>query len=188
MRHLKKYKIFLEEAEFDVNITDEPDIKMAKEKLTTLKNQLAEYKTKKPLIDSAYLTIKIDADLQKKIESIVGKIDALPGQDRNPFLVEYLHIASLTRKVDNLQKNIANDKVKKDDFNEELKLSKDDSTKQTVSGKITDITNRISTNTASIASLTKEISEAQTSLNKKMSDTEKNMMDSIKKISKEKWK
>ena len=186
MRHLKKYKIFLEEAEFDVNITDEPDIKMAKEKLTTLKNQLAEYKTKKPLIDSAYLTIKIDADLQKKIESIVGKIDALPGQDRNPFLVEYLHIASLTRKVDNLQKNIANDKVKKDDFNEELKLSKDDSTKQTVSGKITDITNRISTNTASIASLTKEISEAQTSLNKKMSDTEKNMMDSIKKISKEK--
>ena len=60
MRHLKPYKIFLEEAEFDVNITDEPDIKMAKEKLTTLKNQLTEYKTKKPLIDNAYLTIKVD--------------------------------------------------------------------------------------------------------------------------------
>jgi hypothetical protein len=186
MRHLKPYRIFLEEAEFDVNITDEPDIKMAKEKLTTLKNHLNEYKTKKSLIDSAYLTIKIDADLQKKIESIVGKVDALPGQDRNPFLVEYLHIASLTRKVDKLQKDIANDKVKKDDFSEELKLSKDDSTKQVVSSKITDITNRISTNAASIASLTKEISDAQTTLNKKMIDTEKNMMDSIKKISKEK--
>ena len=32
MRHLKPYRFFLEEAEFDVNITDEPDIKMAKEK------------------------------------------------------------------------------------------------------------------------------------------------------------
>ena len=30
MRHLKPYRFFLEEAEFDVNITDEPDIKMAK--------------------------------------------------------------------------------------------------------------------------------------------------------------
>ena len=186
MRHLKPYRIFLEEAEFDVNITDQPDIKMAKEKLTTLKNQLTEYKTKKTLIDTAYLTVKIDADLQKKIESIVGKIDALPGQDRNPFLVEYLHIASLTRKVNNIQKDIANDKVKKDDFSEELKLSKDDSTKQAVTSKITDITNRISKNTASISSLTKEISEAQSSLNKKMLDVEKNMMDNIKKISKEK--
>jgi DNA-directed RNA polymerase subunit L len=186
MRHLKPYTIFLEEAEFDVNITDEPDIKMAKEKLTTLKNQLAEYKTKKPLIDTAYLTIKIDADLQKKVEEIVGKVDALPGKDRNPFLVEYLHIAKLTRKVNNIQKDITNDKVRKDDFSEELKLSKDDSTKQAVTGKITDINNRISTNTASIASLTKEINDAQTSLNKKMMDVEKNMMDSIKKISKEK--
>ena len=186
MRHLKPYKIFLEEAEFDVNITDEPDIKMAKEKLTTLKNQLTEYKTKKPLIDNAYLTIKVDADLQKKVEEIVGKVDALPGQDRNPFLVEYLHIASLNRKVSKIQKDIANDKIKKDDFNEELKLSKDSSTKQAVSVKITDITNRISTNTASIASLTKEINDAQTSLNKKMTDVEKNMMDNIKKISKEK--
>ena len=186
MRHLKPYRIFLEEAEFDVNITDEPDIKMAKEKLTTLKNQLAEYKTKKPLIDTAYLTIKIDADLQKKVEEIVGKVDALPAADRNPFLVEYLHIAKLTRKVNNIQKDITNDKVRKDDFSEELKLSKDDSTKQLVTGKITDISNRISTNTASIASLTKEINDAQTSLNKKMIDVEKNMMDSIKKISKEK--
>ena len=43
MRHLKSYRIFLEEAEFDVNISDGPDIKMAKEKLTTIKNQISEY-------------------------------------------------------------------------------------------------------------------------------------------------
>ena len=184
MKNLKSYKIFLKESEFDVNITDEPDVKMAKEKLTTIKNQLAEYKTKKPLIDTAYLTIKIDDDLQKKIESIVGKADALPGQDRNPFLVEYLHIAKLTRKINNIQKDITNDKLKKDDFNEELKLSKDNSTKQAVTAKITDINNRISTNTTSISSINKEISDAQSVLNKKMTDVEKDIIDNIKKISK----
>ena len=186
MRHLKSYRIFLEEAEFDVNISDGPDIKMAKEKLTTIKNQIAEYGKKKPLIDNAYLTIKIDAELQKKVEEIVGKVDALPGQDRNPFLVEYLHIAKLKRKVNNTQKDITNDKITKDDFSEELKLSKDESTKQSVTAKITDINNRISKNTASISSLEKEINDAQTSLIKKMMNIEKNMMDSIKKISEEK--
>jgi hypothetical protein len=68
MKHLKRYKLFTEEVDFNVNITDEPDLKMAKEKLATLKSNLSDYKTKKPLIDTAYLTIKIDAELQKKIE------------------------------------------------------------------------------------------------------------------------
>jgi hypothetical protein len=184
MKNLKTYKLFLE-SEFDVNITDEPDIKMAKEKLETLKKQLTEYKTKKPLIDTAYLKSQTDADLLKALEPIVGKTDALPAADRNPFLVEYLHVANLKRKIDKYQKDITNDKLKKDDFNQELKLSTDATTKQAVSSKISDITNRISTTTASIASLTKEITDAQASLNKKMLDVEKNMMDNIKKISSE---
>jgi len=184
MKNLKTYKLFLE-SEFDVNITDEPDIKMAKEKLETLKKQLTEYKTKKPLVDAVYLKSQTDTDLQKALEPIVGKTDVLPAADRNPFLVEYLHVANLKRKIDKTQKDITNDKLKKDDFSEELKLSTDSSTKQAVSSKISDITNRIATNTASIASLTKEISDAQASLNKKMLDVEKNMMDNIKKISSE---
>jgi hypothetical protein len=184
MKNLKTYKLFLE-SEFDVNITDEPDIKMAKEKLDTIKKQLSDYKAKKPLIDSAYLKSQTDVDLQKALEPIVGKTDALPAADRNPFLVEYLHVASLKRKIDKTQKDITNDKLKKDDFSEELKFSTDATTKSAISGKITDITSRISTKTASIASLTKEISDAETSLNKKMLDVEKNMMDNIKKISSE---
>ena len=184
MRTLKTYKLFTEEAEFDVKVTDEPDIKMEKDELSITQKQLSEYKSKKTLIDNAYLKIKSDVDLQTKIEGIVGKADQKT--PKNPFLVEYLHVANLKRKVDKLQNDITNDKLKKDDFSEELKLSKDDSTKQAVTGKITDITNRISTNAASIASLTKEISDAQSSLNKKMLDVEKNMMDNIKKISKEK--
>ena len=192
MKHLKKYKLFTEEADFDVNITDEPDLKMAKEKLATLKTNLSDYKTKKPLIDTAYLTIKIseprnveaeDADLQKKTEEIMGKTDIQSGKDRNPFLVEYLHVSNLKRKINNLQNELVKDKLSKDDFTEELGLSTESSVKASVNSKISDITNRISTKTVSIASLSKEVTDAEKELQTKMFNVEKEMQDYIKKIS-----
>jgi hypothetical protein len=181
MRTIKTYKLFIEEVESDPSLTDEPDIKMAKEQLTATKNQLAEYKSKKTLIDNAYLKIKLDADLKLKIDEIVGKTD--DKTPKNPFIVEYLHIANLKRRLDKLQGDITNDKIKKDDFGTELGLSKDDSVKQAVNAKITDITNRISTNTANIASLVKDLADAQKALDNKMINIEKNMMDNIKKLS-----
>ena len=177
MRHLKYYKVFLEEAEFDVQVTDEPDIKASKEQFGDLEKNIKEYKQKKPLIDNLYLKAKTDEDIKSQIDNIVGK------ENKNPFLVEYLHVASLSRKINNIQKDITLDKLKKDDFSQELKLSKDDSTKQAVNAKITDISNRISTKTAEIASLSKEISDAKTELDKKMVNIEKDMMDNIKKLS-----
>jgi hypothetical protein len=181
MKNIKTYKLFTEEADFNVSLTDEPDIKMAKDQLAVTKNQLVEYKSKKTLIDNAYLKIKSDADLKLKIDEIVGKSD--DKTPKNPFIVEYLHIASLKRRLDKLQSDITNDKIKKDDFGAELGLSKDDSVKQAVNVKITDITNRISTNTANISSLVKDLAEAQKSLDTKMINIEKNMMDNIKKLS-----
>jgi hypothetical protein len=191
MKHIKKYKLFLEEAEFEVNLGDEPDVKMSKEKLSSLKKQIADFKTKKTLLDKAFLTAATDADLTKAVENIVGKTDILPEEDRNPFIVEYLHISNLKRKIDNLQKTITNDKVKKDDFLQQaanIKDLKDDVTKQNVNAKINDITNRISTNYKTISSLTTEISSYQTKLYKKMADIEKDLKDNIKKISSESGK
>jgi hypothetical protein len=185
MKHLKRYKLFTEEADFDVNITDEPDLKMAKEKLATLNKNITDYKTKKSLLDKAYLTTSTNTDLQSAIEGIVGKTDALPEKDRNPFLVEYLHVANLKRKVDKFQKDITKDKISKDDFQEELSLAKESSTKDAVNKKLTDINTRISTKTTTIASLVKDISDAQTALDTKMSNVEKEMQDYIKKISTE---
>jgi hypothetical protein len=181
MKNLKTYKLFVEESEFDLNVTDEPDIKMAKDELSVTKKQLSDYKAKKNLIDTAFLKIKVDADLQKKVDEIVGKADLKT--PKNPFLVGYLHVANLKRRLDKLQTGIANDKIKKDDFSEELKLSTDDISKSSVTTKITDITNRISTNTANITSLVKDIADAQKSLDDKMKSIEKNMMDNIKKLS-----
>jgi hypothetical protein len=183
MKHLKKYKLFTEEVEFDVNITDEPDLKMAKEKLATLKTNLSDYKAKKPIIDTAYLTIKIDADLQKKTEEIMGKTDIQSGKDRNPFLVEYLHVSNLKRKINNLQNELVKDKLSKDDFTEELGLSTESSVKASVNSKINDINDRISAKTTNIALLSKEVTDAEKELQTKMLNVEKEMQDYIKKIS-----
>lgn len=185
MKYLKKYKLFNEEVDSDVNITDEPDLKMAKEKFATLKKNLADFKIKKPLIDNAYLMVKTDAELQLKMEQILGKTDSQSGTDRNPFLVEYLNVSNLKRKINNLQKEIVKDKLSKDDFTEELKLSTESTTKAAVSSKITDITNRISTKTANIASLKTDVAEAEKNLQTKMTSVEKEMLDYIKKISSE---
>lgn len=185
MKYLISYKLFLEEVEEEAEEaeeeageqTDDPDVKEAKEALTNLKKDLSDYKAKKTLIDNAYLNVSSDADLQSKVDEIIGK------DNKNIFITDYLHVASLNRKVNNIQKDVANDKIRKDDFTQELKMAQDGGTKQAISAKITDINNRISTKNADLASLLKEINDAQTKLNKKMIDTEKTMMDNIKKIS-----
>ena len=183
MRKIKSYRLFKEEVDLSVKITDEPDMKMSKEKLNTIKKQIADYKAKKILLDKAYLTSSTDVDLQAKVEEIVGKTDALPKEDRNPFLVEYLNIANLKRKVDKLGDDITKDKIKKDDFTQELKYATESSTKEMVNKKMTDINNRIGTNTSTIATLKKEIEDSQKKLDTKMTQIEKEMVDYVKKIS-----
>ena len=73
MKYLKKYTIFLEEDEFEVKDTDQADVKMAKEKMNTIKEQFNEYNQKKPLIDQVYIKTgkkktneEIEVELKKK--------------------------------------------------------------------------------------------------------------------------
>ena len=185
MRHLKNFKLFLEDADFDVNLTDAPDLRMSKEKFNTIKKYLNDYNLKKKLIDQAYLTVKIDVELQKKIEQILGPTDAKPGDDRNPFLVEYLHISSLKRQMDKLQKELVNDKISKDDFQEQLKLSTEASTKDSVNKKLAEINTRMSTKTTTISSLSRDVADSEKKLQEKMSKIQKEMNDYIQKISKD---
>lgn len=179
MKYLKKYKIFTEEAEFDVDISDTPDIKMSKEKFQTISNQLKEFKMKKPQIDNIYKS-QNDSDIQLKIEQIVGKVDK---PDRNPFLIEYLHVASLKIKVEKLQKEIVNDKVSKDDFTQQISLSTDKSTKDVINKKIIEINNRISEKNNNIQNLNKDIELSEKNLNIKMANLQKEMSQYIKNIS-----
>lgn len=182
MQYLISFSRFNEEVDLQPKITDEPNIKMSKENLAKYQKYMTDYKQKKPLIDKAYLTASTEADLKIKVEQIVGKTESLPKEDRNPFLVEYLTIANMKRKIDQLQKSVTNDKLKKDDFSQEMGVITDAGQKQNVQEKIDDISTRMSTNIADIASLKKEIETYQKKLDDKITKMRKELTDFIKKI------
>jgi hypothetical protein len=127
---------------------------------------------------------KTDIDLKTQVESLLGKTDALPAQDRNPFLVEYLTVSNLKRKVQKMTDDILSDKLKKDDFKTQLQGASPE-LKDSTTKKISDIDKRIGTNTSTIALIKKEIEDSQKKLDNKMIQVQKEMTDYIKKIGEE---
>lgn len=139
MKHLKNYKLFLEADGISIPIeeTDTVDIKMNKQSIETLSKQLTEYKTKRPLIDNAYKNIKDTLQLERELVKILGDQSIQNGPDRNPFLVEYSTLARMQAdllKMDQENKN----------YQEELRLSTDVSTKQAVNTKIQELAQKVS--------------------------------------------
>lgn len=180
MRYIRKFSKFNEAVGIEAKLSDDPTLKMSKDKLNSLTNQIRDYKAKKIFIDKAYLTSASDADLKIALEKIVGKTEVGPKEDRNPFLVEYLAIANFKRKIDKLQKEINDDKIKKDDFVQQTKQGAG-STEMTK--KINEITQRTGTNVATIASLKKDIDTYQKKLDDKMNKIQKEMKDYVTKLS-----
>lgn len=54
MKFIKKYRLFLEENEFEVKPTDERDVQMAKQKFNDFQKHVQDYQKLKPLIDKAF--------------------------------------------------------------------------------------------------------------------------------------
>ena len=186
MKYLKKYVIFLEEDEFEVKDTDQADVKMAKEKMNTIQNQLSEYNQKKSLIDQVYAKTdkkKTSQDIELELKKILGETDIQSEEDRNPFLVEYSTIARLKKDVDDLQTAKAEDKIKLDDFQQELNLSTETSTKLLVNSKIQDIKNRLGEKSAKITKIMNDINTKQKEHVVKMEKIKTDITEYIKKIS-----
>ena len=182
MKYLKKYRIFLED--FEIKDTDSPDLKMAKEKMNTIKSQLSEYKTKKSAIEKLYSNMELtDSDIETELKKILGDVDAQDGPDRNPFLVEYSHLLKLERDINKLQDDNSNDKVKIDDLQQSLQLSEGEETKKSVEFKISDIKRRMSERSAKISEIQKDLSEKEKLHKDKMSKMEGEMKEHIEKIS-----
>lgn len=187
MRYLKRYNSFNEEAEFDPKVTDAPDIKMSKEKLNTLMNQIKTFKEKKSTIDQIYLKTPDDIQLKKKIGDLLGPEISVK-EDRNPFMIEYLNVSDLKRRVEKVKKENVDDKMKLDDFSQDLKSSTDSSQKSAIQQKISDINKRIGLANTTITKIINDINAAEKSLNTRMVKQEKEMKDYIKNISTNKTK
>lgn len=180
MKHLKK---FLEYSEFDVSATDVPDVKIAKEKMTTIQKQLTEYKTKKPIIDKLYAEVKEPDKIENGLRTILGKQDIQNGIDRNPFLVEYVHLAKLKSDLDDMAQQNVDDKVKLDDFQQELRGATDDAMRKSINAKILEINNRMSQRVKDVQKIKNELQTSLKEHTDKMNKMGSEMKDYISKIS-----
>lgn len=173
MIYLKKYKNFLESDEFDITDNDKEDVKMAKEKLNSLKVKLNEYNSKKSQVDSLY---KSDNIKPGDLEKIVGKDD-----NRNEFLVSYANIAAMTKKIEDLKEKDNKKAAELSEFKDRLSDAGEES-KESISDRISVIGDQIKDIKSKISESSKKLPEMIKEHELKMSNLEENMKKWIEKI------
>lgn len=173
MIYLKKYKKFLESDEFDITDNDKEDVKMAKEKLNSLKVKLNEYNSKKSQVDSLY---KSDNIKPGDLEKIVGKDD-----NRNEFLVSYANIAAMTKKIEDLKEKDNKKAAELSEFKDRLSDAGEES-KESISDRISVIGDQIKDIKSKISESSKKLPEMIKEHELKMSNLEENMKKWIEKI------
>jgi hypothetical protein len=177
MKYLKNFKHF---ENIEVAVTDEPDVKLAKEETNNLEKALKDFPAVKAELDKAFMNIKRDKDnelLNKKIEEIKKKFP------NNPFIEEYTRMMNLQMRIKYVQDELVkyNDSLYQNQ--EDLKLLA--STKADTTAKmktINDIKSNQTIKTQEIAKLKKDLVTAEAEQKKKMADIKKEIEDSSKKI------
>lgn len=177
MRYLKKFKHF---ENVDVDVTDEPDVKLAKEEANDLEKSLKDYPAIKAELDKAFMEIKSDKDnelLNNRIEEIKKKFP------NNPFIEEYTRMMNLQMRVKYVQDELV--KYNDDLFKNEEDLKEITNVKGDTSQKmktINDIKSKQKIKTQEISDIKKELIKAETSLKSKMGEIRDEIQDSSKKI------
>ena len=180
MKHLKKWSLYLED--FEVGDTDTSDVKMAKEKLNTLRHQIDEFNIKYKDIDTAYKT-NDDVKIATMEKNLFGATDVKAGADRNEFLVKYLNIAKKKREIDKNTNNIATDNINLIKSKDILNITTDNEIKSRYNKEvIPSIQKKINTSKDKIKKNQSDINLQITQIQKEMSDRQKELMDYIKKI------
>ena len=181
MKYLKKYNLFLEEADLDILATDQPDVKVAKQSMEIVSKQLKEYTDgkKKSDIDTLYKTIKDPTQIEAGLNKILGS----DVKSRNPFLVDYVSTSKMKKRIDDEEKENVLDKVKLDDFQQELKIITDPNTKKSLTTKVADVTKRMNDRVKNISKIQNDFLLADKAQKEKILKIEKDIKDNITKIS-----
>lgn len=177
MKHLKGYKLFLEDG-FEIKDSDKEDVKMSKEKMNDINKDIADYNAKKSQISTIYKNAKTIEETNDKIKAIIGDVEK-----GNPFLIEFNNISRIEKEINLLHDENTADKIRIDDLKADLPLITDKTVKLATNSKISDINSRISGRNKKILDKTKQFQDLQKEHIKKMSDMKINMTEYIKKIS-----
>ena len=180
MKYLKKWSLYLED--FEVKDSDPSDIKMAKQKLNTLRLQIDEFNKKYRDIDTAYKT-NDDVKIATMEKTLFGATDVKTGADRNEFLVKYLNIAKKKREIDKNTNKIASDNIDLVRSKEIMSVTTDSEIKNRYTKDvIPSIQTKINNSKNKIKNNESDINLQITQIQKEMSDREKKLMEFIKKI------
>src|SRR5574344_882732 len=179
LKYLKKYDAFFEDdntsSQIDntaVNNDSTPANKQVDdESAKSLEDNIAEYKSKKTLIDTAYTTITDNNDLTTKVENILGK----DVKSRNPFLGEYIKIAEFKRKITKATEKLTTDKEKINDFTEQKNMMGGEESKASIDTEIAKMKDDMNTTNTLIVSLNSDLTKAQADFDKRMKDMEDNI-------------
>ena len=178
MRYLKNFKHF---ENVEVDATDEPDVKLAKEEANDLEKDIKDFPAIKAELDKAFAEIESDKDnelLNKRIDEIKEKFP------NNPFIEEYTRMMNLQMRIKYVQDELLkyNDDLFKNE--EDLKLAGEEGGDTTQKMKtIQDIKSKQGIKTKEIANLKKDLLAAEADKKKKMDEIKKEMQDSSKKVS-----
>jgi chromosome segregation ATPase len=174
MKYLKKYNLFIESDNFDIQDTDKEDVKMSKQNLNDLKKKLSEYNSKKSAIDSLY---KSKSEIKKEdLEKIIGK-----EEDKNDFLVSYANISSIKKKIDDLREKENKKALELSEFKDRL-TDASDIIKPSILKRIEDIQVQKSGIKSKIEEYSKNLPQLEKEHIQKMSKIEDDMKNWIEKI------
>ena len=183
MRNLKTYKKFFED--LTINLSDDPTTKMEKQDINTNDEYLKDYNTYKDQLIKIYTAkntygslLYDDTALKTEVEKILGKSDDKTDKDRNPFLQELTTVLNLQRKIETLQKSNLDDKLTKDDLNQDKNAETDKSAIDSITKKIKEIDDRDNLNNTSISKLTADYNKSKKDFDDKMNKIIKDLKDS----------
>jgi hypothetical protein len=149
MKYLKKYKLFKEGAEFDIQPSDETNVKKSKEELTVTDNNIKDYNKKKVDIDNIYKNAKSDDEIDKKIDTLLGP----DKEKRNPYLINYLTVANDQRRFKSMFDDRVANKLKIDEYKDLISQSEDEDQKRSMQVAITELNNKITKSNADLVKL-----------------------------------
>lgn len=176
MKYLITFKSF---ENVEVEVTDEPDVKLAKEEVNDLEKSIKDFPAVKADLDKAFMEIKSDKDnelLNKRIDDIKKKFP------NNPFIEEYTRMMNLQMRIKYVQDELLkyNDDLFKNQEDLKLITTEKGDTAQKME-TIQDIKSKQGIKTQEIAKLKKDLLSAETEQKKKMDEIKKEIQDSSKK-------
>lgn len=173
MKYLKNYKYFKED--FEIEETDEEDVKISKEELNKLKDQISEFNSKKSKIDTLYKSD--NQDIQSELEKILGD-----EEDRNPFLLAYSNISSMKKKIEDLHIRMNEKAIELSDFKDKLSIAEDNESRTELTSKINEIHQQMTDMKKELDDSIKKVPEMEEELKDKIEKREEDMKKWIEKI------